>query len=377
MENTTINKEWSCGEKVAAGIDPARYSIQIALLSPTREYYNRTMPISAKTVEVVESLIPESAPVVVEGYATSGRLFFLELIKKGIPIYELNPNLGKHLRILEKEGHSDREDARAIARSGIYFPQRLGRIYLHENLESISVLVKMRHRIRKDLTSEINRCHALLSETYGDTYQELRSLIHSRKGRYFLNRFPSINAVLLRKDEAHLYLKEKIKEEKPWKASLLLSSLEENIRFLLHKIELCEAHIKDVDKRLGTTLSEMPQGIKLMEIPGIGAVSAATILTEVKDIARFQKESKFAAYCGLAPCLWQSGKVKARGIRRKSYSRTLKGVFFNIAFTAVRIDDKAKAYYEKKIKEGKCHRQALLCVARQIARIVYGVLKEE
>jgi len=35
-------------------------------------------------------------------------------------------------------------------------------------------------------------------------------------------------------------------------------------------------------------------------------------------------------------------------------------LFFNIAFTTVQIDDKAKAYYEKKIKEGKCHRQALL-----------------
>ncbi len=375
MENMAVGNNRLCGEKVAAGIDPARYSIQIALLSPTREYYNRTMPLSAKTVDEVKSLIPESAPVVVEGYATSGRLFFLELINKGIDIYELNPNLGKHLRILEKEGHSDTEDARSIARSGIYFPQRLGRIYLYENLESISVLVKMRQRIRKDLTSETNRCHALLSETYGDTYQELKHLIHSKKGRAFLHHFPSINALL--KDEVGLNLKKKVRAEKPWKASLLVSSLEENIRFLLHKIELCETQIKDVDKRLESALSEIPQGIRLMRIPGIGALSAATILTEVKDIARFKKESKFAAYCGLAPCIWQSGKAKARGIRRKSYSRVLKGIFFNIAFTAVRIDDKAKAYYEKKIKEGKCHRQALLCVARQISRVVYATLKEK
>lgn len=317
MENMTINKEWLSGEKVAAGIDPARYSIQIALLSPTREYYNRTMPLSAKTAEKVEALIPKFTPVVVEGYATSGRLFFLELISKGIPVYELNPNLGKHLRILEKEGHSDPEDARAIARSGIYFPQRLARVYLHENLESLSVLVKMRHRIRKDLISEMNRCHALLSETYGDTYQELKHLIHSKKGRSFLDRFPSINALLAEKDEPRLSLKKNIKEEKPWKASLLLSSLEENIRFLLHKIELCEAQIKDVDKRLGTILFQIPQGIKLMGIPGIGALSAATILTEVKDIARFKKREQVCCIlwsCSMYLAEWQG---KGKGYKKK------------------------------------------------------------
>jgi len=46
-------------EKAAAGIDPARYSIQIALLSPSKEHYNITFPVCANTVEELENIVPK------------------------------------------------------------------------------------------------------------------------------------------------------------------------------------------------------------------------------------------------------------------------------------------------------------------------------
>ncbi|MDD3978480.1 MAG: IS110 family transposase [Methanomicrobium sp.] len=50
----------------------------------------------------------------------------------------------------------------------------------------------------------------------------------------------------------------------------------------------------------------------LQTVPGIGQVSAATIIAETRGLHRFWKESKFAAYCGLAPKLWQSGQMKTK-----------------------------------------------------------------
>uniref|UniRef100_A0A7V3NUR0 IS110 family transposase n=1 Tax=candidate division WOR-3 bacterium TaxID=2052148 RepID=A0A7V3NUR0_UNCW3 len=61
-------------------------------------------------------------------------------------------------------------------------------------------------------------------------------------------------------------------------------------------------------------------------------------------------------------------------MKRRNYNRKLKGIFFNIAFTAISI---ARRYYEKKRKEGKTHRKALLCLARQYLRISYTVLKKQ
>jgi transposase len=87
-------------------------------------------------------------------------------------------------------------------------------------------------------------------------------------------------------------------------------------------------------------------------------------------------DSKFAAYCGLAPKLWQSGQMKTKNMKRKNYNRILKGTFYNIAFTAARVNKQAKEYYQKKINEGKHHRQALLCLARQYCRITYVMMKK-
>ena len=117
-------------EKAAAGIDPARYSIQIALLSPSKEHYNTTFPVCANTVEELENILPKDIPVVAEGFGTTSRIFFLDLSQKGYTLWELNPALGKHLRILEKEAHTDSLDARSSARAGLYFPDRLSPICL-------------------------------------------------------------------------------------------------------------------------------------------------------------------------------------------------------------------------------------------------------
>ena len=129
-------------EKAAAGIDPARYSIQIALLSPSKEHYNTTFPVCANTVEELENILPKDIPVVAEGFGTTSRIFFpLDLSQKGYTLWELNPALGKHLRILEKEAHTDSLDARSIARAGLYFPDRLSPICLKEEREALTSLL--------------------------------------------------------------------------------------------------------------------------------------------------------------------------------------------------------------------------------------------
>jgi len=69
--------------------------------------------------------------------------------------------------------------------------------------------------------------------------------------------------------------------------------------------------------------------------------------------------------------------MKARGAKREYYNRKLKGTFFNIAFTAIRVNPMTRSYYEKKKREGKTHRKALLCLARQYVKIVYAVLRKK
>ena len=58
---------------------------------------------------------------------------------------------------------------------------------------------------------------------------------------------------------------------------------------------------KDVAARRDEALSAMPEAQILMTLPGLGAVTCATFLSEVGDVSRFGSAAKLAAYTGLAP----------------------------------------------------------------------------
>lgn len=148
-----MRKEEKWREKAAAGIDPARYFFQAALLSPSKEHFNLSFKKSPKGIEEFEKkakeCFKEEVKIVIEGWSASGKLLPLELSKKGFLIYELNPHLGKHIRILEKEEHSDRRDAKATAKAGLFFEERLSKITLSEKREALSQYVRARERIKK------------------------------------------------------------------------------------------------------------------------------------------------------------------------------------------------------------------------------------
>jgi len=115
----------------------------------------------------------------------------------------------------------------------------------------------------------------------------------------------------------------------------------------------------------------------LKTFPGIGGIAGATLLSEIGDIERFGKESNLSAYCGVSPVIWQSGTGRIRTKRRKRYSRRLKGILYFISLSQIRINPESRAYYERKIKEGKTHWQAMNALSRQLIKIIYYMLKNK
>jgi transposase len=57
------------------------------------------------------------------------------------------------------------------------------------------------------------------------------------------------------------------------------------------------------------SLSEFPL---LTSIPGVGEITATTILGEIGDISRFDSPKKHIAYACLDPSVFQSGKFNAK-----------------------------------------------------------------
>lgn len=110
-------------------------------------------------------------------------------------------------------------------------------------------------------------------------------------------------------------------------------------------------------------------------MPGVGVRTATRLLIDVGDGTRFPSAAHLAAYAGLAPTTRSSGS----SIRGKQQSRRgnkqLKRAFFLSALAAL-ADPASRTYYDKKIREGEHHTQALLCLARRRADVLFAMLRD-
>jgi transposase len=112
----------------------------------------------------------------------------------------------------------------------------------------------------------------------------------------------------------------------------------------------------------------------LLELPGCGALTAAKLLAELGPIDRFQSDAQLARHSGVAPLEASSGRVQRHRLDRGG-NRQLNAAFYRIAITQARVHPAARAYLERKQAEGKSRREAIRCLKRQLARVVFNTLK--
>jgi transposase len=136
-----------------------------------------------------------------------------------------------------------------------------------------------------------------------------------------------------------------------------------------------DAQLRDTRKKLATTVRA--SGTTVTEVCGVGPVVAATVIGDVRDVSRFAGRGHFAAYNGTAPVEVSSGnrvvyRLSLRGNRRLNHAIHM------AAITQVRYRHSAgRAYYEKKLAEGKTRKEALRALKRQISDAIYKHLKAD
>ncbi|MFN8146292.1 MAG: IS110 family transposase [Candidatus Nanopelagicales bacterium] len=119
---------------------------------------------------------------------------------------------------------------------------------------------------------------------------------------------------------------------------------------LIDDVAVFDRKIKAVDVRIEEAVEA--SGTHLTDIVGVGPVTAATILGEVGDIARFATADNFASYTGTAPIEASSGDVIRHRLSRAG-NRRLNSALHIVALSNKRYDPRGKAYYERKLAAGK------------------------
>jgi transposase len=112
----------------------------------------------------------------------------------------------------------------------------------------------------------------------------------------------------------------------------------------------------------------------LLRLPGVGALTAAKIVGEAAGVARFKSEAAFARHAGIAPIPVWSGNTAGRVRLTRSGNRQLNAAIHRIAVTQIRLDGLGKTYYDKKRSESMSKPEALRCLKRRLARIVFNHL---
>jgi transposase len=120
-----------------------------------------------------------------------------------------------------------------------------------------------------------------------------------------------------------------------------------------------------------------PPALPLTQVFGAGPVVAGTIIGDVTDVARFPGRDHFAAYNGTAPAGASSGNRKARRLSLRG-NRRVNHAIHMAAITQIRHrHSDGRAYYEKKLAEGKTHKEALRSLKRRISDAIFARLQAD
>jgi transposase len=114
----------------------------------------------------------------------------------------------------------------------------------------------------------------------------------------------------------------------------------------------------------------------VIDIQGVGPIVAAILIGHAGDITRFPTADHFASYNGTAPIEASSGP-KVRHRLNPRGNRQLNHALHVAAVVQTSHDTPGRAYYQRKLAEGKTPKEALRALKRRISDTVYKQLRND
>lgn len=335
--------------RVAIGVDTHKETLAAAAVDELgRELAVEIFPNDPaghrRAAEWIESL-GEYRTIGVECSGSYGAALAWLLMDRGEDVHEVpGAETFRERRRRRSAGKSDPVDAVAIARvvareRHLPIPKRAGL------LVDIRLLNDRRDQLVRNRTRLMNQAHrdlVILKPGYQTTVKSLRSKRNVRAAISLLGDDLSVRAELA--------------------------------RTRLHDVLELDDVIYGLSKRIADKLEE--SGTSLTAIRGVGVFVAATILGEVGDVSRIRSKAAFASFTGTAPLPASSGQTNRHRMNRGG-NRQLNNALHVLAKAQSRIVPEARDFVERKIQEGRSYKEALRCLQRHLANVVYRTLVED
>ena len=324
-----------------------------------------------------------------------GRSLAVWLLEKGCIVKDVNTALSyaqrKSVPMYQK---SDSYDAEAVALVLINMLDRLPDAIPDDKYWTLSQLVHRRDNINIQQQRLKNQLHEQLCMAY-PSYKKFFEDIGRPTALYFFGKYPS-----------PIHLRGKTEEElagelrlashnncSTKRAERILELVKSDgetyrdcqesrdaiTRGLVRDLDHYWEQMKEVEAAIEAMLPSF--NCTLTTMPGIDITTAANLLSEIGNIDRFPNANKLAKFAGIAPVNFSSAG-KGKDMCPKQGNRRLQSIFYFLAIQMVQVAPSGTArhpvfreYFLKKQEEGKNKPQALICIARRLVNIVYGMLK--
>jgi transposase len=163
-----------------------------------------------------------------------------------------------------------------------------------------------------------------------------------------------------------------------WLAEVQLPVEErESVDAGLRQIAFLDSEIKAVEKLIAQQALGWPEIRRLMTVPGVNLICAATFIAAIGRPDRFLTSRKLVAYLGLDPKVRQSGEAPARSGRiSKRGSASARWALVEAAWSVIKQPGPLRAFYER-VRARRGHGKAIVATARKLAILFWCMLSRD
>jgi len=188
------------------------------------------------------------------------------------------------------------------------------------------------------------------------------------------------------KNEIHAVLMRCLKDRPPvsdlfgvkgraWLAEQQLALTErETVDSAMRQVTFLDSEIAQVERLIAAEALSWPEVKRLMTVPGVNVIVAATFMAAVGDIRRFGDRRKLTAYLGLDPRVRQSGAGPAtHGHISKQGSSSARHALVEACWSTVRQPGPIAGFYQR-VRARRGHSIAIVASARKLACLFWCLL---
>jgi len=335
---------------VMIGVDPHKASHTAVVIGaaeePLGELRVRACAAQAERLLAWAAAWPERTWAV-EGAGGTGHLLAQQLLAAGERVLDVQPKLGARVRLLDAgdTNKNDPNDARSAAVAALR-SAGVREVRPDDHAVVLKTWSKRYRDLGRTRTQVVCRLHAVLCDLVPGG---LGRPIYASHAARILEQITPPDAVAAARCE-------------------LAADFLDDLRRI-------DAQLRETRKKLATAVQAA--GTCLTGLFGVGPVIAAAVIGDVRDVSRFPGRDHFAAYNGTAPIEVSSGPHKIYRLSRRG-NRRLNHAIHMAAITQIHHRHRrGRAYYDKKLAEGKTPKEALRALKRQISNAIFACLQAD